>query len=220
MKVLVVAPHPDDETLGCGGTLLKHKSDNDDVYWLIITGMDNNYSKERKVKREEEIKKVSLSYKFKGSYDLKLPTSHLDMVPISKIVSLISDIVNKVKPDIIYLPNPSDIHTDHGIVFKAAYSCTKNFRFPFIRKILIYETLSETEFSPIFKKNTFIPNVFIDITEFLEKKIEIFKIYETEVMEEFSPRSIETIKALAGYRGRKKKKKYAEAFSLLFEIKD
>ena len=116
------------------------------------------------------------------------------------------------------MPNHSDVHTDHQITFKAAYSCTKNFRYPFIKKILMYETLSETEFAPTLLENTFIPNVFMDITKYFEKKLKIFRIYKSEVMEEPLPRSLKVIEAFNKYRGSQIGEKYAEAFVLLKEI--
>ena len=94
-------------------------------------------------------------------------------------------------------------------------SCTKNFRYPFIKRILLFETLSETEFAPAIANNTFSPNVFNDITLFIEKKSEIMKLFTTEQMEEPLPRALSSLKALARFRGRRIGVKYAEAFQLL-----
>jgi LmbE family N-acetylglucosaminyl deacetylase len=220
MKILVISPHPDDETLGCGGTILKHKDLGDQIYWLIITNIDveNGWGKDIIEKRQKEIETVAEMYGFEKTFKLDYPTAKLDTIPIQKIIESISKVIFEIKPEIIYLPNRSDVHTDHQIAFKAAYSCTKNFRYPFIKKILMYETLSETEFAPALPENTFIPNVFMDITKYFEKKLEIFKIYKSEVMEKSLPRSLEIIEALAKYRGSQIGKKYAESFQLLFEI--
>ncbi len=220
MKILVISPHPDDETLGCGGTILKHKDIGDKIYWLIITNIDvkNGWDKDIIKKRQKEIETVAEMYGFEKTFKLDYPTAKLDTIPIQEIIKSISEVILEIKPEIIYLPNRSDVHTDHQITFKAAYSCTKNFRYPFIKKILMYETLSETEFAPALPENTFIPNVFVDITNYFEKKLEIFKIYKLEVMTEPLPRSLKVIKALVKYRGSRIGKKYAEAFVLLKEI--
>ena len=220
MKILVISSHPDDETLGCGGTILKHKDIGDKIYWLIVTNIDvkDGWDKDIVKERQKEIKRVAEMYGFEKIFKLDYPATKLDVIPIQKIIESISKVIFEIKPEIIYLPNRSDVHTDHQITFKTAYSCTKNFRYPFIRKILMYETLSETEFAPALPENTFIPNVFVDITKYFEKKLEIFKIYKSEVMEEPLPRSLGSIKALTKYRGSQIGVEYAEGFMLVREI--
>lgn len=220
MKILVISPHPDDETLGCGGTILKHKDTGDKIYWLLITNIDvkNGCKKDIVEKRQKEIEIVAEMYGFEKTFKLDYPTAKLDIIPIQEIIKSLSKVILEIEPEIIYLPNRSDVHTDHRITFKAVYSCTKNFRYPFIKRILMYETLSETEFAPALPENTFIPNVFVDITNYFERKLEIFKIYKSELMKEPLPRSLEVIEALAKYRGSRISKKYAEVFVLLKEI--
>lgn len=220
MKILVISPHPDDETLGCGGTILKHKNMGDKVHWLIITNVDveNGWDKDIVDKRQKEIETVAKMYSFEKTFKLDYPTAKLDIIAVQDIIKHISKVIIEVEPEIIYLPNRSDVHTDHQITFKTAYSCTKNFRYPFIRKILMYETLSETEFAPTLPENTFISNVFVDITNYFEKKLEIFKIYKSEVMEYPLPRSLDSIKTLARYRGSQIGVDYAEGFMLIREI--
>ena len=220
MKILVISPHPDDETLGCGGTILKHKNMGDKIYWLIITNVDlkNGWDRDIVEERQKEIETVAEMYGFEKNFKLDYPTAKLDIISIQEIIKSISKVILEIKPEIIYLPNRFDVHTDHQIAFKAAYSCTKNFRYPFIKKILMYETLSETEFSPALPESIFTPNIFMDITNYFEKKLEILKIYDSEVMEKPLPRSIDAIEALAKYRGSRIGKKYAESFQLLLEI--
>lgn len=169
-KILIVSPHPDDETLGCGGMILKHKDGGDKIYWLIVTNIDvkDGWDKDTVKERQKEIKRVAEVYSFEKIFKLDYPAAKLDIIPIQEIIESISKVIFEIKPEIIYLPNRSDVHTDHQITFKTAYSCTKNFRYPFIRKILMYETLSETEFAPVLPENAFIPNVFVDITKYFE----------------------------------------------------
>jgi hypothetical protein len=94
-------------------------------------------------------------------------------------------------------------------------ACTKSFRYPFIKRVLMYECLSETEFAPALPEKAFIPNYFVDISDFIDKKLEIMEIYESEIDEHPFPRSLNNIKALAHFRGASVGVNYAEAFQLL-----
>ena len=216
-KVLIIAVHPDDETLGCGGTLLKHKANKDEIHWLICTETNQkaNFYKIRK----KEIEEVNYIYKFNSITNLKLKTMRIDEYSMSSLISKISKVINKIKPNIIYLPFKNDVHSDHRKIFEASYSCTKSFRYPFIKKIYMIETLSETEFAPSTKEDSFIPNVFVDISSFMNNKIKIMKIFKTEMGIHPFPRSEKNIKALATLRGATAGCKYAESFILLKEIK-
>ena len=215
-KVLVVAVHPDDETLGCGGTLLKHKANGDEIHWLICTTIDKNNSYYKI--RENEIKEVSNLYNFDSVHNLRLKTMQVDNYSISEIVNKISQIIKKIQPNIIYLPFKGDVHSDHRKIFEASYSCTKSFRYPYVKKIYMMETLSETEFAPSTKEDSFIPNVFVDISQFFEKKIEIMKVFKTEMKKYPFPRSERNLRALATLRGATCGCEYAESFMLLKEI--
>lgn len=161
-KILVLATHPDDETLCCGGMILKHLESCDEVVWMIATtARDLNGIDQKKLKECE---------------------------------------------------------LDHRKLFQSAHSCAKSFRYPFIKKILMMETLSETEFGAALPGQGFSPNVFIDISNYLEKKIEIMKMYHGEMGEHRFPRSEENMRALATLRGAISGVKYAESFMLLKEI--
>ena len=214
--VLVVAVHPDDETLGCGGTLLKHKTSGDEVHWLICTTIDktNSYYKTR----EDELKRVADAYKFNSVNNLRLKTMQVDEYGMSSLIDKISNVINTIKPNIIYLPFKGDVHSDHRKIFEASYSCTKAFRYPFIKKIYMIETLSETEFAPSTKEDSFIPNTFVDVSAYFEKKIEIMKIFKSEISMHPFPRSERNLKSLATLRGATAGCEYAESFVLLKEI--
>lgn len=219
-KVLVLAVHPDDETLGCGGTLLKHKSMGDEINWLLCTEVNthNGFTHDQVIKKSEQIQKVQSKYNFDNTFNLELSTMKVDGYSMSELICLISKVMKEVQPNIIYLPFKADVHSDHRKLFEAAYSCTKVFRYPYIKKIYMMETLSETEFSVSMPASVFIPNVFVDISEFLEEKLEIMKIYENEIAEHPFPRSLKNIKALATFRGSTAGCEYAESFMLLKEI--
>ena len=218
-KIVAIGTHPDDESLGCGGTLLKHKANGDEVYWVIVTAIKEQYgfSPDAVKRRQEEIETVSSLYAFDGVYCLDFPTMRLDEIPFRVIIGSIADVFKKVDPNIVYLPFKSDIHTDHQVVFRAAYSCTKNFRCPSIGKIVMMEIMSETEFAPATTEDSFVPNVFVDITEFIERKIEIINVYTSELSSHPFPRSERNIRALATFRGATAGFNYAEGFMLLKE---
>jgi len=218
-KILIIAVHPDDETLGCGGTILKHKEKGDQISWLIITKADQKISKVNNIVEKETIiiRQVAQQYGFDNWKQLDLRTTALDQYPLVELINEISTYINIIKPSIIYLHHYADVHSDHRISFDAVYSCTKNFRYPFIEKILLFETLSETEFAPAIRNNAFVPNVFHDITPFMEEKLNIMKLFVTEQMEEPLPRALSTIRALGRYRGSRIGVEYAEAFKLIFE---
>lgn len=214
-KILVIAVHPDDETLGCGGTLLRHRAAGDETHWLIVTEAGNNALK---LQRAGQIKQIRQAYGFTDIHALNIPTTSLDQLATGELVGAIAKVVTAVAPEIIYLPFAYDIHSDHRIVFEAAYSCTKVFRYPSVRRVLMMETLSETDFSPTLPGQGFMPNVFVDIGSYLEKKLDITRIYEDELGEHPFPRSLEGLRALATVRGTVAGCKYAEAFMLLKEI--
>jgi len=219
-RVIVVAVHPDDETLGCGGTLLKHKANGDEIHWLIVTGMKENHGFDTRIiqAREQEINMVSALYGFGGVHNLGLPTMHLDDMPISRLVGKISDVFKRIMPEIIYLPFKNDVHTDHQIVFQAAYSCTKNFRHPSVKKVVMMETISETEFAPGFDGGGFVPNMFVDISDVMARKLEIMNVYSLEIGNHPFPRNEKNIRALATFRGATAGCEYAEGFMILKEI--
>lgn len=219
-NIIVVAVHPDDETLGCGGTLLKHKKNGDKIFWLIVTcaKVEHGFHEMMIQKRNEEIQTVSEKYQFNKVFQLDFPTRQLDTYPVDVIISKISDVFKEVQPNVIYLPFKGDIHSDHRIIFSAAYSCTKIFRFPHIEKIMMMETLSETDFAPALNENTFIPNYFVNISEHFSEKIDILQTYESELKEHPFPRSLKSVEALATLRGAQSGCQYAESFVLLKSI--
>lgn len=218
MKILVIAVHPDDETLGCGGTLLKHQAENHEVVWLICTRMSLNNEEEKEKARQQEIATVAGLYNFTKTIQLDLTATQVDTYSMSELINKISAVINSVEPHTIYLPFKNDVHSDHRKIFEAAYSCTKSFRYPFIKKILMMETLSETEFAPATKEDCFVPNMFVDISTYLEKKCAILRQYKNEISAHPFPRSEQNIIALATLRGATAGCNYAESFMLLKEI--
>jgi LmbE family N-acetylglucosaminyl deacetylase len=218
-KVLVVAVHPDDETLGPGGTLLKHKANGDEIFWLIITSANQKVTNIPNIFETQKryVQEVANEYKFDNWKQLDFLTTELDKYSLGEIIQQVSGFIREIEPNIIYLHHHADVHSDHRVAFDAVYSCTKNFRYPFIERVLLFETLSETEFAPAIRNNAFVPNVFIDISPYMEDKQRIMEMFTTEQMSEPLPRALSTIRALGRYRGSRIGVEYAEAFVLLFE---
>jgi len=220
MRIIVITPHPDDETLGCGGTLFRQKAEKNEIYWLIVTGISEETGWPKKVvkKREAEINSVANIYGFTEVFQLRLPTTRIDSLPVSDMIEKITEVYKKVEPEIIYMPYAYDVHTDHQIIAKVVQSTLKWFRHPYLHKILMYETPSETEFNFVENRN-FNPNIFIDISNFLDDKIKVMKIYQKEISEHPFPRSEKNMRALATFRGSQSGFQAAEAFELVYERK-
>ena len=202
-------------------SVLKHKDNGDEIHWLIATDVKESEGYDRKIveKREDEIISVSKFYGFDSVNRLDLSSTKVDTYSMKEIINKISSIINHIKPNIIYLPFRGDVHSDHKYIFEASYSCTKSFRYPFIKNIYMMETLSETEFSLNFNDESFIPNVFVDISEYVDKKIYAMNLYDSEIKKHPFPRSNKNIRALSTFRGASSGSIYAEAFMLLKEIK-
>ncbi len=221
MRILVIAPHPDDETLGCGGSLLKHKQNGDSLSWLVATrGHEPQWSAELIERKDKEIDRVADAYRFEQIFRLNFPTIRLDTIPLDQLIVPIRDAIAEAKPDWVYLNHWGDVHSDHRVLFEATMSVLK----PFynnrhgVKKVLSYEVLSSTDAAPMNPARAFVPNVFTDVSEFLEKKLEIMALYESELQDSLLPRSLDSLRALARYRGATIGVQFAEAFMLVREV--
>lgn len=221
MSILVVAPHPDDETLGAGGTLLRAIQSGEDVHWLIVTEMRESFGFSARAieKRKSEIAAVSKAYGFASTIELGLPATRLDTLPLNEIIDLIGSAIRDIQPDTVYVPFPGDVHSDHRIVFDAATACTKSFRSPSVKKIVAMEIISETDFGIDPTRNAFRPNLFVDISGVLDEKIRIMYMFDSEMGDPPFPRSEQNIRALSSWRGSQAGVGAAEAFNVLKEIR-
>ncbi len=212
-EIVIVSPHPDDETLGAGGYLLRQKARGHNIHWINITDMTEAFGYDADVieTRSKEIETVKERYGFSSFHNLKYAPSSLDKAPAAEFVSKLSEIVSKLQATELIIPNPSDAHSDHFYTYKACFPLTKAFRYPSIKRVLCMEILSETEFGD----GVFEPNYFVDITGHIEKKIEIMNCYKSEVQQHPFPRSEKSIRSLATLRGAVTGVQYAEAFKLL-----
>ena len=213
-KIVVIATHPDDETYGAGGSLMRFKAEGAEIHWLIVTNVhtEHGWSSEVVVNRQKEIKKVANAFSFDGVYNLNYPTTKLDEISRGNLISVISKVFVKVKPTHLILPFYGDPHSDHRIAFECAYACTKSFRYPYLKNIWMMGVISETDFGLPGAQNAFLPNILVDISNHIDSKINALKIFKSELGEHPFPRSVSNIKALATTRGAQAGCNYAEAF--------
>jgi LmbE family N-acetylglucosaminyl deacetylase len=215
-KILVVAPHPDDEMIGVGGTILKNIDEGNEVCVVIVTkGMLPLFNSDIIEKTRDEARRCHNTIGVKNTYFLDFPSTMLDTVPKYKINGAIFDIVKEIEPDEVYIPYGGDMHFDHGIVAEAAMVALRP-KYSFApEKVYVYETLSETGWSYPHENSGFAPNVFVDISKQIDLKLEALSMYETQFEEFPAARSLRAVRALAEYRGALANFKAAEAFMLV-----
>jgi LmbE family N-acetylglucosaminyl deacetylase len=221
MDVLAIVAHPDDETLGCGGTLLRHAQRGDRVSWLIATVChEPQWSAPLIERKAQEVQAVAEAYGVRHLYKLGLPNAQLDTVPFGKLMDGIAGAVAEVRPEVVYVVHAGDVHTDHQLVHSATLCVLKPFhmRRLGVRRILSWETLSSTDAAPPRLERAFVPNVFHDVSEQIERKLQVMDLYQSEVQQGSMPRSVEALRALARVRGAAIDVPYAEAFMLVREI--
>ena len=219
MRVVVIAPHPDDEVLGCGGTIAKHASKKDEVHLCIVTkAYTSEWPEEETEERKNEVYRANQILGIRKTYYLDFSTVKLDTIPQKDLNDSLTRVINEIQPEIVYIPHRGDINRDHRLVFDAAIVATRPKPGAAIKKILSYEVLSETEWAEPSINNAFIPNVYIDISGTLETKLKAMSEYKLELKEYPHPRSLEAISILAKLRGSTIGVAAAEAFMLVREI--
>ena len=217
MKVLVIAPHPDDEVLGCGGTIASHNKKGDESFLCVVTkAYTPDWSEDFIKNREQEVAKANKILGIMKTYFLNFPTVKLDTIPQKEINDSIFRIVEAVKPDFVYVPHGGDLNKDHRLIYEAALVAARPVHTHRVKRLLCYETLSETEWG--LPSEVFNPNSFVDISDTFEAKIAAMKVYESEIKLYPHPRSLEAIEVLAKKRGAEAGVKFAEAFMLIREI--
>lgn len=215
MNIIVVSPHPDDETLGAGGTLIKMKKKGHKIFWLNVTDVSEElgWSKDFIEHRKEQIKSVKEFYGFDGYCNLAFPATKLSQMDEGTIIGSIKKYYDEVKPEWIIIPGQYDAHSDHRVVYNCCMAAAKAFRASYIKRITTMEIISESDYG--FQNVKFVPNLFIDISDTLDTKVEAMKIYDTELEDSPFPRSIEKIRALDEMHGSACNCRYAEAFQII-----
>jgi LmbE family N-acetylglucosaminyl deacetylase len=222
-KILVVAAHPDDEILGCGGTLARHVSQGDQVKTIILAeglrGRDN-IEKKSSIKDLSDLKENALkANSIIGIEDViffDFPDNQLDSVPLLEIVKKIESVLTKFPADIIYTHHYSDLNVDHSIVHRSVLTAARPVPGQFVKKIFCFETVSATHWG----HEVFRPNYFVNISAFIEKKLSALREYKTEMRESPHVRSIESLESLAKFRGNLVGLPAAEAFEIMRMIEE
>ena len=217
MTVLVIAPHSDDEVLGCGGTIAKHARNGDEVHVCVVTsGSAETYSEKFLAQRDAEIDRAADILDVAAVHRLDHTATELSQLDQSVLNSDLADCIETVGPDVIYIPHRGDLHLDHRVTYEAALVAARPHEAD-ISRILSYETLSETEWGE--GLDTFDPSVYIDISEELDTKVEAMEAYETAIQPPPHPRSSEGVRTLASKRGMEVCVPAAEAFELVRELR-
>lgn len=213
-KAVVIAPHPDDETLGCGGTIAKLISDGIEVSIIVVSGhLPPLYPKESFLITLEEAKKAFQILGVKTYEFLEIPATFVNSVPVSELNGKISKFINDINPEMVLIPFP-DRHIDHRIIFDAGVVSSRPVGKSFPKIVLAYETLSETHWNVPGVEASFNPEFFINIDEFMDKKINALKSYKSQISSAPS-RSLDATLSLAKFRGSQNGCKYAEAFKVI-----
>ena len=220
MKVLVIAPHPDDEIIGVGGTIAKRTKEGDEVYVCIVTkGIEPLFREEIIEQGRRECREADALLGVKETIFLDFPAVMLENVPRYEFNGKISEIVQKIKPDEVYIPHRGDMQIDHQMVVDAAMVALRPKYEHAVKRIYAYETLSETGWNIPNTMNEFIPTVYEEITETFDMKLRAMEKFQSQLAEFPAARSIVAIEALARFRGATINVLAAEAFCLIREIK-
>ncbi|MFB2977719.1 PIG-L deacetylase family protein [Microseira sp. BLCC-F43] len=214
-KILVIAPHTDDEVLGVGGTMARYADLGAEVCVAIMT---QGYSAEEiECDRREALASHQL-LGVKQTIFLPLPAANLDSIPHRDINRHLNEVIQNIQPEILYIPFTGDLHVDHQRVFLSALVAARPNRPGAPRAIYAYETLSETNWNAPYLAPNFVPNVFVDISDYLEMKIQAMQLYASQIKPFPNERSEESLRALATLRGSTVSCFAAEAFVLVREI--
>lgn len=220
MNVLVIAPHPDDEILGVGGTIAKRVAQGHKVYVCVVTKAGEPLFREELVEQgRRECRKADQLLGVWETFFLDFPAVRLEEVPRFKLNEGLSQAVQRVKPEEVYIPHRGDMQLDHKMIVDAVMVALRPKYEHVVRRVYAYETLSETGWDIPNTVNEFIPTVYEDISDTLAKKLEAMNVFQSQLAEFPAARSLGAVEALARYRGATVQVQAAEAFSLIREIK-
>jgi LmbE family N-acetylglucosaminyl deacetylase len=225
-RVLVVAAHPDDEILGCGGTMTRLSREGHDVYIAILAEGMSSRSEHREDADPQQMKhlhaRAQQAADKVGGKELvlcKLPDNRLDTVPLLDVVKIVEGLVARFRPEVIYTHHPGDLNVDHGVVHRAVLTATRPMAGQGVRDVYAFEVPSSTEWAFQRLEPSFRPNVFVDVTESLETKIAALACYDTETRAFPHPRSPEALRAIATRWGSVVGLPAVEAFELIRSVR-
>jgi LmbE family N-acetylglucosaminyl deacetylase len=225
-KILVVAAHPDDEVLGCGGTIARMAAEGRSVAIAILgEGITSRYDRREEADGEllrlhrERCQKAADMLGAKELFTYDLPDNRFDQVPLLEVAKIVEGLVDKVGPEEIYTHHGGDLNIDHVVVHRAVMTATRPVAGQIVREVYAFEVPSSTEwafgqFTPVFR-----PSVFVEVDTFLERKVAAMQCYESEAREFPHPRSPEALRAIAQRWGATAGLKGAEAFELIRSVR-
>ena len=220
MRVLVFAPHPDDELIGVGGTIAKRAKAGDEVYVCVVTkAQPPLFSTELVEQGRNECRKADAQLGVTKTIFLDFPAVMLETVPRHEFNGKLCELVQRIRPDEVFIPHRGDMQLDHQLVVDAAMVAVRPRGNYYPKRVYAYETLSETGWNIPNTVNDFIPTVYEDISDTLAAKVDAMNIFQSQLAPFPAARSIGAIEALAKYRGATVNVCAAEAFSLIREIK-
>ncbi len=220
-NILVIAAHPDDEALGCGGTISKHSAKGDRIGVLFIAdgvGARNDAFAENLKKRKHAAENALriLGAESLGFFDF--PDNRLDTIPLLDIVQKIEKVIEDFQPSVVYTHHYGDLNVDHAIVHRSTLTACRPIPGSYVKEIYTYEVLSATEWS--LGNNLFIPNYFINIEDYWDKKVTAINAYNQEMRPFPHTRSMEHLQSLAEHRGASVGLRKAEAFLMIRCVND
>lgn len=213
-SICVIAPHPDDEVLGLGGTIKRLCISGCKVHLLVVSGhLPPLYPMDVFKKTKLECNEAAETLGISNTKFLEIPATNINQLPVADLNEKIKDFIDEVNPSSVFLPFP-DRHIDHKLIFEACMVCTRPTGDNYPNLVLSYETLSETDWNAPYIEPYFIPEFFVDISNTLKFKLKAMKSYKSQLRNAPS-RSLESIEALAKYRGSQNGFKFAEGFKLI-----
>jgi len=224
--VLVVAAHPDDEILGCGATAARLVQEGHDVYFSILGEGITSRHERRETADSGQLSLLQRHARAAGHkigvkkvFQHKLPDNRLDTVPLLEVVKLVEDLLEQLKPEVVYTHHGGDLNVDHSVIHRAVLTATRPVAGQPVRDIYAFEVPSSTEWAFQRLEPAFRPNVFVDVSSTLEIKIAAMACYETEIRKFPHPRSPEALRAIATRWGSVAGCAAAEAFELIRSVR-
>ncbi|RJQ30462.1 PIG-L family deacetylase [Candidatus Parcubacteria bacterium] len=225
MNILIIAAHPDDEILGCGGTITRMAQEQQNVFIAImgegITSRDENLEEEKNNLKalHSDCHRVAELIGAKDLFLYNLPDNQFDTVPLLNIIKIIENLTKSIKPEIVYTHHGGDLNIDHIICHRAVLTAVRPITECSVKQLYAFEVPSSTDWAfgqlhPIFN-----PNVFVDVTKTMDIKLKAMSVYKSEIRDFPHPRSLKAIESGAARWGAMVGSKYAEAFELLRMIR-
>lgn len=225
-RILIVAAHPDDEVLGCGGVMAAHAAKGDDVYVLILAEGATSRDVVRNIpNRGDELtclrqagRSAAVVLGVNPPRFLGLPDNRLDSLPLLDVIKKVEYVIQEIEPTVIYTHHGGDLNVDHSITLQAVLTACRPIPGSLISAIYTFETVSSTEWNHTPTHNPFIPTRFVNVTDYIDKKIQALLCYDSEMRDYPHARSLDNVKNLAQWRGASVGLAAAEAFMVIREV--